>query len=515
MNWYRLLQVYTAIVLVSMVSVLVFAQLLSDVRPSLVATAVGGVALVSAVLGGTVAGSIYLYYVFQTVWKRVLGLAWPVMVEQVTRTLMRTTDVLLVAQFSPAAVVAVGLSGLYAQFPLRVGQGLGGAAVALSSQETGRDDTTIRDEAITQALGLGIVLGIPMAVVGVTFGEELIALLGAESRVVELGGVYLAVVLATAPARLAANIGAKSLQGIGDTETPMYINVGANVLNIGGSIVLGLGLFGAPELRIVGVGLATATANVFSAGLFLVAIGGPRGVAELVRPHSPVITRQLVVIGIPRMAEGLAKTLARFPFNALLLLFGTEVNAGYQIGKRVYQQVTAPISRAYRVTASIMTGQELGAGDPEAARFDGWAVTALGALSVGTIGVVLVVAAEPLAELFTDDAATVTQSVGFIRAYGAAAVPMVVFITLSGSLQGAGETRLPFVAQATGVLGFLIGFFYLTGVVFEYGPLGGYVGIALSYVWMALVVLWTFVGRDWAERATVMMEERATTGDSS
>jgi len=52
------------------------------------------------------------------VWRRVASLSWPVMVEQVSRTLMRTTDVLVTALFSPLAVAAVGLADLYARLPL-------------------------------------------------------------------------------------------------------------------------------------------------------------------------------------------------------------------------------------------------------------------------------------------------------------------------------------------------------------------------------------------------------------
>ena len=72
------------------------------------------------------------------IWRRVLSLAWPVMAEQTTRTLMRTVDVFVTGLFSPAAVAAVGLADLYARFPLRIGLGLGGGAISLSSQDTGR-----------------------------------------------------------------------------------------------------------------------------------------------------------------------------------------------------------------------------------------------------------------------------------------------------------------------------------------------------------------------------------------
>jgi putative MATE family efflux protein len=513
MNRRRLLWIYLQVVGVSAVSFFVFGRLFDDPQFTLAAAAVVGVAFVSVVLGGLLAGSVYLYHVFDTVWRQVLTLAWPVIVEQSSRTLMRTTDVFITALFSPAAVVAIGLSELYAQFPLRFGLGLGSATIALSSQDTGRGADADRDEATTQALVLGILLGLPIAIIGVLFSGQLIRVFGAAPEVVELGGTYLAIILVTAPARHIALIGAKVIQGAGDTRTPMYVNLASNVLNIVGSLVLGLGLLGAPELRVIGVGLSTATANVVSAGLFLVVIASSWGETGLTRPRNPVIGRQLVVVAAPNTAEGLAEALARFPFNALLLVFGTEVNAGYQIGKRVYQQITAPLARAFKTTASITAGQALGEGDPEQARFEGWAIVALSVLVVGTIGILLVIAAEPLARLFTDEPQALSQSVAFIRAYGIAAGPFVVFYALSGSLQGAGETRLPLVARITGLFGFFLGLSYLAGVTFGLGSFGAYAGVVLSYSWMALVLLWAFARTDWAGRAAGMMEAREAADD--
>jgi len=452
------------------------------------------------------------------VWRRVLSLAWPVMAEQTTRTLMRTVDVFVTGLFSPAAVAAVGLADLYARFPLRIGLGLGGGAIALSSQDTGRGANATRDEAVTQALVLGALAGIPFVAFGLLFGREAIALLGAPPRVARMGGTYLAVILATAPARHVALIAARSLQGTGDTRTPMYVNVVANVLNVVGSVALGLGTFGAPELEVVGVGLATAGANVFTACVLVVAIavpsgrfGGPWTAASFVRPRNPTIARQLVAVSLPRIGEGLVATLAEFPFNALLLGFGTTVNAAFQIGRRAYQQVTGPLSRGYAVAANVVVGQPLGEGDPERARFNGWAVCALGLLTVGAVGILVALLATPFVSLFTDDSTTLGYAAGFARTYGLVAPFYAFFVVLSGALQGASDTRTPFFARLVGTFGGLLGLSYLLGVGLNHGVFGVYVGIAASYTAMAVIVAVGFRRGDWAARAATMLDERSGT----
>ena len=456
----------------------------------------------------------------RNVWKRVFSLAWPVMAEQTFRTAMRTTDIIVTALFSPAAVVAIGLADLYARFPLRIGLGLGGGAIALSSQDTGAGATDTRDEAVTQAILIGALAGVPFVLFGLFLGEAAIdvfgTLVGQEtpSEVVALGSVYLAIVFATAPARHVALVGARALQGTGDTRTPMYVNIVANTLNITGSVVLGLGLFGFPRLEIVGVGLATAAANVLTAGLLCAAIWGSWTDANFARPRDLTIARQLLRVSAPRVVEGFGSEAAEFPFNALLLGFGEAVNAGFQIGRRVYQQVTGPLSRGYNVAASVLVGQALGAGDPDEARYNGWAVASLGVLTVGTIGLALVVLAPEVVRLFTSDPETASYAVDFARVYGLAGAALVCFSALSGSLQGASETRIPLVARVSGMFGLFLGLSWLLSRTFAFGPQGAYVGVFLAYCWMALVVAVGFRYTGWAPRAAEMMAERGSAADA-
>ena len=447
------------------------------------------------------------------VWRRTLSLSWPVMIEQTFRTAMRTTDVIVTAQFSPAAVVAIGLADLYARVPLRIGLGLGGGAIALSSQDTGADALANRDEAVTWAILVGILAGLPIAAAGLLAGGPAIAVLGATGETLRLGATYLAIIFVTAPARHVALIGARSLQGTGDTRTPMYINVVANGLNIAGSAVFGLGLFGAPRLGVVGVGLATAVGNTVTAVALLAALWTDWSEANLVVPRDPVIARQLLRVSAPRVLEGIGATIAAFPFNAILLGFGTPVNAGFQIGRRMYQQVTAPLSRGYNVASSVLVGQALGDGDSDRARYEGYAVTGLGLVTVGVIGLALAVGAPAFVSVFTDQSAAVPYAVAFARVYGLTGTALVAFTVLSGALQGGSETRVPFFARMTGVFGVQLGGTYLGGVVFGLGASAALWAVGLQWVWMALIVFAGFQFTDWAGRATGMMADRGSAPD--
>jgi Na+-driven multidrug efflux pump len=138
---------------------------------------------------------------------------------------------------------------------------------------------------------------------------------------------------------------------------------------------------------------------------------------------------------------------------------------------------------------------------------------ALGLLTLGTGGLVLIVSAGHLAALFTNDPVTVGYATNFTRAFGVLLFFVGIFFPISGALRGAGDTRTPFYARVTGSFGFMLGFSYLTAVVLDFGLIGIYAGMVLTYVWWSLVVLAGFLWGDWAGKAEEMIAERAATSD--
>lgn len=379
-----------------------------------------------------------------TIWRRTISLSWPISVQQALTTLMRTVDIVVAGLFAPAYVTAVGLADLYAQIPLRIGLGLGTGAIALSSQDTGRADTKTRNRAITQAFLIGFLAGLPLIAVGLLFSEFFIAILGAEREVVRLGASYLTLVFAAAPMRIVGLIGARSLQGTGDTVTPMIVNGGANFCNAAATVLLALGIGPLPRLGIIGIGFATLLARTVEAVAITAAIGSPRTDLSFARPRSLTITRQIISVSLPNFAEGMSTSLANFPFNSLLLLFGTEVNAAYHIARRIYQQLTGPIYRAISTAASIVVGQLLGEGDPAGARYAGFAIAVLSIVIMGTAGTVLVVGADPIASVFTDDSETLGYAITFTQVFGVSMLFSGFSFRSPGVCVGPGIRERPF-----------------------------------------------------------------------
>ncbi|OIB58803.1 MATE family efflux transporter [Natrialba sp. SSL1] len=458
---------------------------------------------------------------FWRVWRRVFSLSWPVMAEQVLRTLMRTTDLIVAGFFSPAAVAAVGLADIYARFPLRFGIGIGDGAIALSSQDTSADATANRNQAVSQAVLIGLLGGIPFILFGLLLNEYAIAVLGALTEesameaVINYGSTYLMIIMISAPAIHTNFIAARSIQGTGDTKTPMYVNGAVNALNIVLTVSLAFGLGPLPELTVIGIAVATAVADTLGALTFLAILWSPRSEIQFVAPRELVITKQLMLISWPRIAEGVTEMIAEFPFNAILLAFGTEVNAAYHIGRRMYQQVASPLARGYGVAANIMVGQSLGRNEASTAYYNGIAATSLSVLTIGGLCGLLFFFAEQFVLVFTREPETISYAVGFAQAYAIAALLIAAYLTLAGSLRGGSETVVPFVSRVIGTFVFLLGFTYVFGVILGYGVVAAYVAVVLDFVFRVGYLSVVFYRRRWIERGTSMMRERGSFEEQS
>lgn len=446
---------------------------------------------------------------WRAVWERALRLGAPATGEKAAGQVIRTTDVFITAALSPAAVVALGISSLYVSLPGRIGGGFITASRTLVSQDTGAGADANRDQAMSQAVLLAILVAVPFVLAGLLYGPSILRLIGTDAEATRLGNLYLVLVLPTVPLGIATSVGASALQATGNTKTPMYFTVPADVLNAVGSLVFGLGLYGAPELGVGGVGGATLVSK-FLLFVAIVAYVQLRSPVSFVRPRDRTIARQLVKIGSPRSVANSVTGVAMFPFNTLLLQFGTVVNAGYQIAWRVHTQVISPLRQGLGIATATIVGQQLGEEDASGTWTSTRALLVLG-LGVGlAVGGVIVLLARPLAHAFASDGDVATHAERFIALFGAIAVLGMINGVAQAVLSAGSETRIPLISRVVGMFGGMIGISWLLARGLGWGVTAAYAGQAAMYVLMLAVTMSGLVYADWIGRATSMMVDRGS-----
>ncbi len=451
---------------------------------------------------------------YSPIWRKALILSWPVMFSHVFSTAMRTTDMLLMGGFGPAAVTAVGLGDVWDRIVLQLGLGLGTGSIALISQETGGSGAEGERDAgdvVTQVLVTGFAVGLPFILVGHLMAQTMIAILGAGADVIHLAAQYLQIIFSAAPFRIVNLIAAKAIQGTGDTRTPMAIGITGNAVNIGLSVGLVWGVGPLPALGVPGVGWGTALANFLMTVMYVAVLSHPATRLTLRMPPGGwdlTITRQLLRVSIPRILQGGYQVLISFPFNAVVLLFGTEAAAAFHVSRRIQQQLIAPMQRSYATVSTILVGQALGRDAEAESRRTGSAMLWLSALTIGAVGLLLFLLAPQVVRPFSADPTTVAHSIRFLRALSLGAPILASFMILSGLLAGAGDTRTAFYASVASQTLLMLGLSYAMSVVLGLGVTGVVIGLVADYAGRTGLVALRFASGKWVSEARDMIAER-------
>jgi putative MATE family efflux protein len=379
-------------------------------------------------------------------------LAIPVMVTGAMRTLLRTADFLMVGQaVGYRAVAALELGFQYYFIPFGLSLALTSGTISAVSRFKGAGEDAKADLAVKQSLWLALLISLPVTAISWVYAEPLIApLVSGDPRTVELGALYLKVVMLSVTFRFWSMIAARALAGAGDTRTPMYVRLLTLPTNIGLNAVLIFGLGPVQPMGVEGAAWGTVAANTLAAVIFLwLLVSGRRDVRLQLggRQFDADIVRELVRVGAPLAGTRLSRTFGRFPFLFVLGVFGPSVLAAYAIGRRVMLLALMP-AWGYSTASSTLVGQSIGAGEERAATDYGWQTLRIALATQLLIAAGIFAFARPVSALFGTENLDLT--VTFVRVFGLGVAGFSISRTMRGALRGAGDTKWPLYGTVAG-----------------------------------------------------------------
>ena len=127
--------------------------------------------------------------------RAILLLAIPMVLEMLMQSIFGVVDVFFVGRLGADAVAAVGMTDSLMVLVYAVGMGISMAATAMVARRIGEKKEKEASIAAFQALIAGLVTSIPIAILGIAYAPELMALMGASEGVIEIGSTYCAILL--------------------------------------------------------------------------------------------------------------------------------------------------------------------------------------------------------------------------------------------------------------------------------------------------------------------------------
>jgi MATE family multidrug resistance protein len=429
-------------------------------------------------------------------------LALPMVVSQGALAMMMFADRFFLSRISPVHVAASLGGGVSFWVCLCFFNGIAAYANAMVAQYYGRREMHNCPRVVTQGLLFSIaaqpfllLLAWPML--------SSFAWMGHAPEQVALERPYFLTFVFAGVFFLVKTVFASYFSGIGRTRVVMIADLIGVMLNIPLSYVLIFGLFGLPEMGIIGAALGTVAAAILTIGIYLLfylnAIHAKRFKVRESFVYVPGIMRRYLRLGMP---SGLEVLIGMGTFNVFLLLFqsyGVAEGAAMAIVFNWDMLSFVPIM-GLNIALMSMTGRAVGAADMSKTNEVIAAGFVIGAGYASLMGILFVTFRVALLSVF----ATPGQDFSAILSIGA---PMMVgmatyvvadalLLVASGVLRGAGDTRWLMLASVTIHVAMLL-VQMLVILVWELGPLVSWWVFVSTLILNAIIYLWRVLGSRW------------------
>lgn len=369
-------------------------------------------------------------------------LAIPIVIANVLQTAYQLTDTFWVGRLGKEALAAVSVSFPIMFLVISVGMGLSIAGTILVAQYKGQDNDEQVNYIAMQTLVMMILVSAVLSIIGFLLADNIIHLIGVEEAILPSAVEYLRYSFIGTVALFGFFTFQSLMRGVGDVTTPMFIVLGTVLLNLVFDPLFIFGWGPIPALGVGGAAIATlATQSIaMVVGIWYISSGRSEIKLPWKRMHPDwALVSRLVRLGIPASIETSTRAGALTILVVLVSSFGTDVMATYGIGSRILSLVVIP-ALGLSMATSTLVGQNIGANQLERANRTAALSAGIGFITLTVVGIILFIAAEPVAAIFIpDDPGIIASSAHMIQimalTFGFIAIQQV----FNGAFRGGGN----------------------------------------------------------------------------
>jgi MATE family multidrug resistance protein len=433
--------------------------------------------------------------------RQIAVLAGPLVLQNISLTLLGVVDTYFVSKVSTEALAAVGLSSVMFFAVLMLFRGTANSTVVFVGRAYGERNNPKIGTAVWRSLNMVVWLSLIVLALPWLFGILMeLASPGDSPLIRDLGTRYLQIRVLEIPLIMFSAVVWGFLVGRGDSRTPMILAWVTVLLNIILDWVLVLGNLGAPALGVTGAAYATVLANGFNAILsaFILWSGPNRrtfstGKARLV---SWTEIRGVLRVGLPQGLGDFIEIASFTAFFALIARLGTDILAANQIALQ-YMSISFTFGIAIGMATSSLVAQYLGAKQADVAEKVGYRACILAMVGMGVIGLSYLIAPTALMRIFSQERSVITAGVIILRLVALYQVFDAVGIVLAGALNGAGDTRFTMLARSILAWGVFIPAVWVLIFPLDTGIWGAWLGALIYLAGLSVIYLMRFRSGHW------------------
>jgi putative MATE family efflux protein len=434
--------------------------------------------------------------------RAIVLLAIPMVLEMVMESLFAIVDVFWVAHLGADAIATVGLTESVLMLVYCCAMGLSMAATAMVARRIGEKDPEGAAVAAAQALLVGVVAAVLIAVAGSIFASELLEIMGASPDVVATGHTYATIMMASSISIIFLFLNNGVFRGAGDAAIAMRVLWLANFINLilDPCFIFGLGPF--PRLGVTGAAVSTTIGRSIGVLYQLWILFGGKGRVKLLAHQFRLnwdVMKRLIRVAVNGMFQYAIGQTSWMVLVRIVSSFGSAAVAGYTVGIRIFIFAILP-SWGLSSAAATLVGQNLGADKPERAERSVWLTGLYNMLFLGVVAVVFIVFPEPIIRLFTDDPEVIPIGVSCLRVVSYGNLAYAYGMVMVQSFNGAGDTFTPTMVNIFGYWLFQIPVAYALAFPAALGPTGVFAAIPIAETAIAIVGMILFRRGHWKKK---------------
>jgi putative MATE family efflux protein len=425
--------------------------------------------------------------------KSIWSIALPIMGGMMSQNILNLVDIGMVGHLGDSALAATGIGSFTNYLAISFIIGLSAGVQALAARRLGEeryDETAIP---LNGGLLLSLIIGVPLCAVLFLAIPSAYPFLSSDPAVVEQGVPYLQVRILSMVA-VGMNFSFRGYwSAIHMTGVYLRTLLIMHSINIFLNWVLIFGNLGAPEMGVVGAGLATTISLYIGTGLyFFFALRHAQDKGFLHGIPSRQTLWQQFRLSLPSSLQQLFFSAGLVALIWIMSRIGTAELAAVNVLMTFHITAILP-AFGLALAATTMVGNALGRGDTEDAALWGWNTAAIALIYGLVLSLVLIPFAEPLLGVFLTNPET--RQLAYL--------PMILWalvigfdttgMVLMNALIGAGDTRRSMWISVIAQWGFFLPFAFVVGPVLGFGLLGVWIinGIYRSAQAIACVQAWS------------------------
>ena len=434
--------------------------------------------------------------------RAIVLLAIPMVLEMVMESLFAVVDTFWVAHLGANAMATVGLTESVLMLVYCGAMGLSMSATAMVARRIGEKDSKGAAVAAVQAILVGVVASVLVAIGGSAIAPKLLEIMGASPDVVAIGRHYAAIMMGSTVAIVLLFLNNGIFRGAGDAAIAMRVLWLSNFINLllDPCFIFGLGPF--PEFGLAGAAVSTTIGRsigvVYQMWILFSGHSRVKILPRQFRVHWDVMSR-LIRVALNGMFQYGIGQLSWLFLVRLVSTFGSVAVAGYTVAIRIFFFAILPpwgLSGA----AATLVGQNLGAQKPERAEQSVWLTGFYNMVFLAAVGLVFIFFPEPIIRVFTSDPAVISFGVDCLRIICYGNLAYAYGMVMVQSFNGAGDTFTPTVVNLFGYWLFQIPVAYLLASRTSLGPQGVFYAIPLAETAIAIVGVALFRQGRWKKK---------------